>query len=196
MNRRISTIRTLLLSVLLIVVFAACSPAATASRTDGAPAVAEVEATTTDPIAGLEPTDASSVEDVSVAADAPADASTKLNLNTASANDFLDIPGVGDRMVREFMEYRPYVSIEQFRREIGKYVSDEEVAAYEAYVFVPVSANDADAATLMQIQGLDESEAQALIDARPYASNEDFLAALGQYVSAEELAIATAYLSD
>jgi DNA uptake protein ComE-like DNA-binding protein len=47
---------------------------------------------------------------------------TKFNLNTASEADFLTIPNVGNRMVREFMEYRPYTSIGQFRREIGKYV--------------------------------------------------------------------------
>lgn len=37
-------------------------------------------------------------------------------------------------MVRKFEEYRPYVSIQQFRREIGKYVDEAMVAAYEQYV--------------------------------------------------------------
>ena len=47
-------------------------------------------------------------------------AKAKLNLNTASANDFLaNIPGLGNRMVHEFEEYRPYRSIQQFRREMG-----------------------------------------------------------------------------
>src|ERR1044071_2662061 len=50
---------------------------------------------------------------------------TKANLNTASADDFITVvPGLGNRMVREFMEYRPYISIQQFRQEIGKYVDD------------------------------------------------------------------------
>ena len=53
----------------------------------------------------------------------------RVNLNTATRDEFGEIPGVGRRMAREFMEYRPYVSIRQFRREIGKYVSDEQVAA-------------------------------------------------------------------
>ena len=44
------------------------------------------------------------------------------------------IPGVGGRMRHEFEEYRPYTSIEQFRREIGKYVDDDEVARLERYV--------------------------------------------------------------
>ena len=37
-------------------------------------------------------------------------------------------------MLREFKEYRPYKQIEQFRREIGKYVNKEEVARFERYV--------------------------------------------------------------
>jgi len=46
----------------------------------------------------------------------------KLNINTATGEAFRTIPDVGDRMVHEFEEYRPYVSVQQFRKEIGKYV--------------------------------------------------------------------------
>jgi predicted DNA-binding helix-hairpin-helix protein len=59
-----------------------------------------------------------------------------INLNTASDADILTIPGMGNRMLREFKEYRPYRSIEQFRREIGKYVNDKEVARFERYVTI------------------------------------------------------------
>jgi DNA uptake protein ComE-like DNA-binding protein len=120
----------------------------------------------------------------------------KLNLNTVSADELLNtIPGFGNRMVREFQEYRPYVSIEQFRREIGKYVDDAQVAEYEKYVYVPIAVNEADAATLQQIPGLEETEAASLIAARPFATNEAFLTALGVYVSADELALAESYLA-
>ncbi len=59
-----------------------------------------------------------------------------INLNTASDEDILSIPGLGSRMLREFKEYRPYVNIAQFRREMGKYVDDGEVARLERYVKV------------------------------------------------------------
>ena len=59
-----------------------------------------------------------------------------VNLNTASKEAILLIPGVGNRMLREFKEYRPYKSIEQFRREIGKYVDEKEVARLERYVSI------------------------------------------------------------
>jgi DNA uptake protein ComE-like DNA-binding protein len=57
-----------------------------------------------------------------------------VNLNTASDADILSIPGMGQRMLREFKEYRPYKAIQQFRREIGKYVDEKEVARLERYV--------------------------------------------------------------
>lgn len=60
-----------------------------------------------------------------------------LNLNTATADDIMLIPGMTPRMTNEFREYRPYKSIGQFRYEIGKYVSKAEVARLEQYVFVP-----------------------------------------------------------
>lgn len=124
-------------------------------------------------------------------------AGAKLNVNTASADDLLKtIPGMGKRMVHEFEEYRPYKSLQQFRREIGKYVNAEQIAEYEKYIYVPISVNDADAPTLQQIPGLDANEAQALIAARPFASNEVFLTKLAGSVSEAELAVAKTYLSN
>lgn len=64
-----------------------------------------------------------------------------INLNTASREDILLIPGVGRRLAHEFEEYRPYSSIEQFRREIGKYVDEEEVGRLEMYVTLESTGN-------------------------------------------------------
>ena len=57
-----------------------------------------------------------------------------IDINEASEEEILLIPGVGERMAHEFEEYRPYEAIAQFRREIGKYVDDEEVARLEQYI--------------------------------------------------------------
>jgi DNA uptake protein ComE-like DNA-binding protein len=120
---------------------------------------------------------------------------TKLNVNNASQADLLrTIPGMGNKMVHEFEEYRPYRSIQQFRKEIGKYVTPEQVLEYEKYIFVPIDQNQSDAATLQQIPGLNAAEAQELIGGRPYASRDAFMAKLGEKVSAEELAIARTYM--
>jgi predicted DNA-binding helix-hairpin-helix protein len=102
---------------------------------------------------------------------------------------------MGNRMVFEFKEYRPYVSIQQFRKELGKYVDAKQVAEYEKYVYVPIDVNKSDAATLQQIPGLDVTEAAELMAARPYTNADAFLAKLTQYVSEAELVVAKTYLS-
>ena len=51
-----------------------------------------------------------------------------INLNTATDEIFLTIPGVGAKMVHEFKEYRPWKAQAQFEKEIGKYVNAKEVA--------------------------------------------------------------------
>jgi len=58
----------------------------------------------------------------------------KLDLNTATDEQILTIPGVGARMLREFKEYRPWKTMAQFDREIGKYVDAKEVARLKRYV--------------------------------------------------------------
>ena len=59
-----------------------------------------------------------------------------MDINTASDQDLLTIPGLGPRMLREFKEYRPYKAIEQFRREIGKYVKPPELARLQRYIVI------------------------------------------------------------
>jgi DNA uptake protein ComE-like DNA-binding protein len=64
----------------------------------------------------------------------------RLDLNTATDEEILAIPGIGKRMLHEFKEYRPYKSIEQFRKEIGKYIDKDkreaELARLERYVII------------------------------------------------------------
>ena len=119
----------------------------------------------------------------------------KINLNTATSDELLaTIPGFGSRMVREFQEYRPYISIQQFRQEIGKYVDAAQIAEYEKYVYVPITINDSDSASLQQIPGLDATETETLMAGRPYASTDAFLSKLSEFVSTTELKIAKSYL--
>ncbi len=59
-----------------------------------------------------------------------------VDLNKATDEDILSIPGAGSRMVREFKEYRPWTSEAQFQKEIGKYVDAKEVARLWRYVVI------------------------------------------------------------
>ena len=59
-----------------------------------------------------------------------------LNLNTASAADFMTIPGAGKRFAHEFEEYRPWKSQAQFEKEIGKYTDAKEVRRFWRYMVI------------------------------------------------------------
>jgi DNA uptake protein ComE-like DNA-binding protein len=120
----------------------------------------------------------------------------RVNLNTATREEFFAaIPNLGNKMAHEFEEYRPYQSIQQFRKEIGKYVDQAKVAEYEKSVYVPIDPNQSDGPTLQQIPGLDEAEAQALIKERPYASQQAFLEKLKGSISAADLDLAKSMLT-
>ena len=57
-----------------------------------------------------------------------------IDLNSATRDEIMAVPGMSERMAHEFEEYRPYADLGQFRREIGKYVDENEVARFERYV--------------------------------------------------------------
>ncbi len=94
---------------------------------------------------------------------------TPINLNTATDEEILTVPNLGNRMLREFKEYRPYTSVEQFRREIGKYVESDVVEGYLEYVFVPTNPNTATESELAALPGVDDAMVQLVIDNRDYA---------------------------
>ena len=183
MSRKMMSLLILALGLMLAVVGCAGSASTSASPTTAAtiapvtstPVVAPTAATTTTMDAA---------------------ACTKLDLNNLTEDQLLSsIPDFSNRMVREFFEYRPYVSIQQFRREIGKYVDEATVTMYEQYVYVPVDVNESDTDTLMQIPGIDTAIADALIAGRPYSDNTAFLTALSSQIDANTLAGAACYLA-
>jgi DNA uptake protein ComE-like DNA-binding protein len=111
-----------------------------------------------------------------------------LNLNTATREQILLIPNAGTRMVREFLEYRPYKALAQFHREIGKYVDDQELARLEQYVFVPIDLNTASDADILTIPGLGPRMLREFKEYRPYKAMEQFRREIGKYVGKEEVA--------
>lgn len=111
-----------------------------------------------------------------------------INLNTASEAEIFLVPGVGDRMAHEFDEYRPYTAIAQWRREMGKYVDDEEVGRMEQYVVVPIDLNTATEEQILALPGVGSRMAHEFEEYRPYTSIEQFRREMGKYVDEGEVA--------
>lgn len=118
-----------------------------------------------------------------------------LNLNTATREEILLVPGVGPKMAREFEEYRPYTSLAQFRREIGKYVDAAEVARLEGYVFVPVDLNTATDDDILSIPGMGRRMLREFKEYRPYRDLAQFRREIGKYVDASEVARLERYVT-
>jgi len=118
-----------------------------------------------------------------------------VNLNSASRDEILLIPGVGNRMLREFLEYRPYAALAVFHREIDKYVDDAELARLEQYVFVPIDLNSASDADILTIPGLGNRMLHEFKEYRPYDGIERFRREIGKYVSKEEVARLERYVT-
>jgi DNA uptake protein ComE-like DNA-binding protein len=119
----------------------------------------------------------------------------QINLNTAKDDEILLIPGMGKRMLHEFLEYRPYRTMAQFRKEIGKYVDDKEVARLEQYVFVPIHLNTASDEDILTIPGLGSRMLREFKEYRPYKNIEQFRKEIGKYVDKKEVARLERYVT-
>ena len=103
-----------------------------------------------------------------------------INLNTASSEEILLVPGAGRRMAREFAEYRPWRNYAHFDKEIGKYVGAEATAKLAQFTFIPMNANTASDADLMTVPGADQAWVAKVKAGRPYKAAADVEKALGR----------------
>ena len=119
----------------------------------------------------------------------------QINLNTAADAEILLLPSLGNRMLGEFKEYRPYKALAQFRREIGRYVDDKELARLEQYVFVPINLNTASDADILSIPGMGQRMLHEFKEYRPYKAIQQFRREIGKYVDDKEVARLERYVT-
>jgi DNA uptake protein ComE-like DNA-binding protein len=110
-----------------------------------------------------------------------------INLNTATGEEILLVPGAGKRMAREFAEYRPWKSYAQFEKEIGKYVDAKEVARLAQYTFIPVNINTATDDDVMSIPGAGRRMVREFKEYRPWKTQAQFEKEIGKYVDVKEV---------
>lgn len=118
-----------------------------------------------------------------------------INLNKADEAEVMLIPGMSGKMAHEFDEYRPYSSLDQFRREIGKYVDEAEVARFEQYVFIPMNLNTAELDHFGGIPGMTPKMVREFEEYRPYRNIDQFRREIGKYVDEDEVARLERYIT-
>jgi DNA uptake protein ComE-like DNA-binding protein len=109
-----------------------------------------------------------------------------INLNTATPEEILLVPGAGKRMVHEFDEYRPWKTYAQFAKEIGKYVGPEGAAKLAQYTFIPVRLNTATDEDILSIPNAGPRMVREFKEYRPWKTKEQFLKEIGKYVGPKE----------
>jgi DNA uptake protein ComE-like DNA-binding protein len=109
-----------------------------------------------------------------------------INLNTASREEILLVPGAGNRMVREFAEYRPWKTWTQFDKEIGKYVGQEATDKLKQYCFIPVNLNTATDEDILSIPGAGSRMVREFKEYRPWKTKAQFDKEIGKYVGEKE----------
>jgi len=118
-----------------------------------------------------------------------------INLNTATREEIVLIPRAGNRMAREFAEYRPWRNFAQFNKEIGKYVGPTETARLSQYGFIPINLNTATDEDILSIPGLGPRMLREFKEYRPYRTIEQFRKEIGKYVGAKEVARLERYVT-
>ena len=111
-----------------------------------------------------------------------------VNLNTATPPEILLIPRIARRMTREFEEYRPWISMAQFDKEIGKYVDAAEVNRLKQYVFIPLDLNTATDDAFKTIPNLSANMLREFKEYRPWKTKAQFEKEIGKYVGPRETA--------
>jgi len=111
-----------------------------------------------------------------------------INLNTATPEEILLVPGAGKRMVREFDEYRPWRNYAQFDKEIGKYVGQEATDKLKQYTFIPINLNTATDEDFLTIPGVGARMVREFKEYRPWKTKAQFDKEIGKYVGDKETA--------
>ena len=111
-----------------------------------------------------------------------------INLNTATREEILLVPGAGNRMAREFAEYRPWRNYAQFDKEIGKYVGQEATDKLKQYTFIPLNLNTATDEEILSIPGAGNRMVREFKEYRPWKTKAQFDKEIGKYVGDKETA--------
>jgi DNA uptake protein ComE-like DNA-binding protein len=111
-----------------------------------------------------------------------------INLNTATPEEILLVPGAGRRMTREFAEYRPWKTWAQFDKEIGKYVGQEATDKLKQYCFIPINLNTATDEDILTIPGAGARMVREFKEYRPWKTKAQFNKEIGKYVGEKETA--------
>lgn len=118
----------------------------------------------------------------------------RVDLNRATEEEMLLIPGAGPRIVREIRSHRPWRSWDAFEIELSKSVGLEELARLRRYCFLPVDANNGSDRELREVPRISDRAHAQIFVLRPFKDRDDFLERMRTHAGEKEVKRIARYL--
>src|SRR6185503_2778016 len=113
-----------------------------------------------------------------------------VNLNTATSEEFLLVPGSSKKWAHEFEQYRLWTSCAPLEKEIGKYTTPRNDTAlldkFKQYLFIPVDLNKATDPDILSIPGAGAKMVHEFKEYRPWKTKQQFDKEISKYVGQKE----------
>jgi competence protein ComEA len=110
--------------------------------------------------------------------ESPAKRAPRLDLNTASADELKQLPGVGDANSKKIIAGRPYRSVDDLSKTgIPKSTIDKFRDEVTVGTFRKLNLNTASADELKQLPGIGDAMARKIVSGRPYKSVDELVKA-------------------
>ena len=104
----------------------------------------------------------------------PTPAAEKININIASLEELIAVPGITQEIAEAIIECRPYATVEDLLNIEG--FEEEELAKLQPLIDVKkINVNSATLEELTLLPGITPEIAEAIIKGRPYTKVEDLL---------------------
>lgn len=129
------------------------------------------------------------------APDAAMAADTKLDPNTATAEQLGAVSGMTPELAAAVVAGRPYANVVALNAKLRETLSEEQAKAVLAKVFVPINLNSASREEIALIPGMTPQMIHEFLEYRPYEDMAEFDREIGKYVDAAEVARFRSYVT-
>ena len=120
---------------------------------------------------------------------------SRLNPNTATAEELAGVPGLNASLAAAIQEQRPFASMVEFNALVRQTLSEEEAESLYERLFIPVNLNTGTEEEIELIPGMTCRMVHEFLEYRPYANLETFNREIGKYVDETEVARLRSYMT-
>lgn len=118
----------------------------------------------------------------------------RVDLDRATEEELLLVPGAGPRIVREIRSHRPWRNWDAFEIELSQSVDQDELARLRRYCFLPVDANNGSERELREVPRISDRAHTQILALRPFPDRDDFVERMRHHAGEKEVLRIARYL--